>query len=409
MRSASITLAGAFLLLVSGCQPQPVSLEIATPQFTVDREIAEDLVMLLGTSSAIDLGLTAEPMSDGNALDALQQGRVDLALVSNAVAYRPGIESVMPLYPTVLHIAYRKGWNGANGRALLDNARVFAGSEDSTSRQFFDRVIDHLDLEGAAFRYVAEETDADVIVRFAPLSPELVADKEGLQLFSFGSPEEIGTGTLVDAATMVNPHLRPFVIPAGTYGRATPQPVLTVAVDSYLVARSGIAESTIYDLVRELLRSRPALVAKSPGLFMHLRDDFDVSGSTFVVHSGSRAYLERDEPTVYERYAGVAQLAITLIITCFSVTLAGLRILHRRRKNRIDRYYASALRIRDSLTPASTAIDRRAAMEQIRRLKKEAFQQLAAEKLNADESFRIFISLSQEVAREIERLESVAR
>lgn len=409
VRSAGLALAGVSMLGLIGCQLQPATLEIATPQFPVDREIAEDLITLLAPSSKIDLEQTAQPLPEGDALDALQQGEIDLALVSNAVAYRPGIESVIPLYPTVLHIAYREGRAAGTGRELLTDARVFAGSEDSASRLIFDRVVEQLDLEDTGFRFVEAESQADVIVRFAPLSPHLVAEKSGLKLFSFGSPEDIGSGTLVDAAIMMNPHLRRFVIPAGTYGTATPEPVLTVAVDNYLVARSGLSDSVVYDLVREILLARPALVARNPGLFSHLREDFDVSGSTFVVHSGSRLYLERDEPKLYERYAGVVQLGITLTITTFSMLLAGIRILQRRRKNRIDEYYLAALDIQASMRPASGAADRRDALERLQRLQHEAFAMLVAEKLNADESFRIFYSLSREVKREIERIDAAVK
>ena len=43
----------------------------------------------------------------GAALNAVASGEVDLALVSNYLPFRSDIATVMPLYPTVLHIASR--------------------------------------------------------------------------------------------------------------------------------------------------------------------------------------------------------------------------------------------------------------------------------------------------------------
>jgi hypothetical protein len=308
----------------------------------------------------------------------------------------------MPLYPTVLHIARREGFAEPAARGDLSDAAVFAGTTGSASRAIFERIADNIGLADDDYRYVSDPSEiADLVVVFAPIAPERIAEFPELRLISMGTPQEIGYGGTVDAAVLLNPHFRPFVIPLGTYGESTPEPIVTIAVDKILVTRSDLDSAVVYDLISDILRLRPALAAKRPGLFQQLSEDFDVSRSRFVLHPGTLDYLQRSEPTIYERYSGVAEVLVTLLIALFSAALAGVRILRIRRKNRIDRYYAAAIEIRDSVDDQASSSERKQAIVKIRDLQNRAFDQLVDEKLGADESFRIFITLSNDVLRQL--------
>jgi hypothetical protein len=266
----------------------------------------------------------------------------------------------------------------------------------------FERIAARTGLSSDDYSYIDAGADPtivipDIAVVFAPISPQRMAEFEDYRLFSFGSPADIGSGSVVDAAALLNPPLRPFVIPATTYGEANTEPVVTVAVDKILVVRSDLAAAVVYDLIGEIHRSRPALSAARPGVFDHLDDDFDVSKSTFVLHAGAQDFLQRAEPTIYERYSGVAEVFVTLLIALISAAFAIVRILKIRRKNRIDEFYSAAIEIRNSISPSNTMEERTAAATKIRDLQNTAFEQLVDEKLAADESFRIFITLSNDI------------
>jgi hypothetical protein len=135
-----------------------------------------------------------------------------------------------------------------------------------------------------------------------------------------------------------------------------------------------------------------------------MSDDFTTGKSTFVLHPGLVAYLERNEPSVYERYSGVAEVLVTVIVAVFSAVFAGVRIYQMRRKNRIDAFYTDVMAIRSTLSDSSTEDERAAATQKIRDLQNTAFEMLVDEKLSADESFRIFISLSNDTLREVNAL-----
>jgi len=407
MRSRSRGTLRAFAIVVAAvlmtaCDSAPTELRFVAPSSPLDLEIAENLKLLLDQDSEFRLDITGQQHAGEAALDMLLAGKADIALVSNYLPYREGVSTVMPLYASVLHIAYRDGRNSNSGYSLLNNASIFAGAEGSASRLMFERIAERIDLPEDAYSYVDPSEDVrsaepDVVVVFAPISPQRMAELDGYKLFSFGSPAEIGAGSVVDAASLLNPPLRPFVIPQSTYGLATSDPVVTVAVDKILVVRNDLSASVVYDLINTIRRSRPALSAARPGLFSEISEDFVVSRSTFVLHAGTQDYLQRSEPTVYERYSGVAEVLVTLVIALASATLAGFRILKMRRKNRIDKFYSAAIEIRNSISGSSTADERSLAAKKIRELQDTAFDQLVAEKLSADESFRIFVTLSNDV------------
>ncbi len=397
----SILLAIALTALIA-CEPAPTELHLITPKSLVDREIAEDFAELLGRQSAVRITLVPAPEGETTVLESLAAGDGDIAIITNNMPFRPDIATVMPLYPTVLHVAYRKGRPADNTRDLIAGAKVFAGPPGTPSRLLFEQVIIRYGLTEDDFSFVETfEESPDVVVVFAPISPERIRDLPDYELRSMGDPEDIGTGSVVDAATLLNPQFRAFIIPVGTYGTLTPEPVLTLAVDRLLVARRDLDTTVVYDLVNDLLSLRPALAALRPGLFQNISDEIDPLSSTFIVHPGARAYSQRNAPTVYERYSGIAEVAVTILIALISAVLAGLRIYRMRRKNRIDRFYSAVISIRKTVSEISTAEQRQEKSNEIRALQEEAFEMLVDEKLAADESFRIFVTLSNDVLRQL--------
>ena len=404
MRIIWIILCGASIALLTACERKPPELRLVTPSSPIDREVVEDLGRLFQHERVLtNVQLTEEALSGEAALDAIASGQADLALVTNNLDFRSDVATVMPLYPTVLHIARRPEMGANLGPGDLRGATVFAGAEGSASRLLFDRIAQRTGLGPEDYDYLTDPSAVpDVVVVFAPIAPERLSEfPHQLVLSSLGTPEDIGAGGIVDAAVLINPHFRPFIIPLGTYGAATPEPIVTIAVDKILVARRNLDTSVIYDLINDILRLRPALAAQRPGLFQQLSAEFDASRSRFVLHAGALAYLQRDAPTVYERYSGVAEVTVTVFVALVSASFAAVRIFQRRRKNRIDRFYSAAIEIRDSISTGSGDDERAAAVDKIRALQNDAFDQLVHEKLAADESFRIFITLSHDVLRQL--------
>ena len=400
IRLPLIVLVAVFIAACGRATPELVLVRPAAP---IDEQIAADLVGLFNDESAIDLVLSDEGKTGGEALLEVAEGRADIALISNDQPFRGDISTVMPLYSTVLHIVNIGGQEAELFADLLKNALVFAGLEGSASRRVFERLTSTIDLGGEGYEFVDDRTtDVDLAVVFAPISPERLADFPEVRLWSIGTPDDIGAGGTIDSVVLMNPHFRPFVIPAGTYGSATEKPVVTIAVDKLIVARNDLDRAVVYDLVNEFLRMRPALATIHPGLFQGLDDNFDVSRSRFVVHPGAQDYLQRSEPKFIERYSGVAEVLVTLLVASVSASFAGVQIFNRRRKDRIDRFYRNAIDIRNATLGSTDLAERQEAVRRLRQLQDDAFAKLVDEKLAADESFRIFITLTNDIMQQLD-------
>lgn len=399
----------AGLLLLGGCGDQGDTFRLLAPSQLFDQQIAAELATVFDENSRHRIEVVPLPAGFESPLDALEAGYADLALTSNAQPYRRRIATVMPLYPTVLHIVHRRDRPAGSAAELLRGATVNAGPEGSASRQLLAHILAGAELGEDEVTFVDGARERpDVNVLYLPISPEgihAVLEEYGgtdeYRFLSLGSPDDIGTGSLIDRAVLLNPHLSPFVIPVGTYGDLPREPVLTVAVDKLLVSRPGLDDAAVYDLIGEIRRLQPALAAERPLLYQRLAREFDAEGSTFVLHRGAQAFTQRDEPTFYERYSGVAEVLVTLVIGLVSGTYAVIQIYNRRRKNRIDGFYKDVMAVRDSISERSSAADKAAAVERVRALQNEAFDMLIREKLAADESFRIFVTLSNDIVAQL--------
>lgn len=394
----------AVLTAMISCSQEPDELVLVTPSTFIDRDVLVELGNRFNDHSEIKVRLTEERLAGEAAMDMLSSGQADIALISNNMPFREGVETMMPLYPTLLHIAYRDGMEATSPGSLIPGSEVYAGLEGSSSRLVFERMLERFEIDRESFTFIESPNRnmrPDVLVLFVPISPDTLRNNSSYRLLSMGRPEDIGTGDLIDGATLLTPAYRPFVIPAGTYGEMTPEPTVTIAVDRMLVARADLPPAVVYDFISEVLRLRPPMAAKWPGLFGNLSANYDVSRSSFNLHPGSQAFLQRDEPGFYERYSGVAEVAVTLMIGLVSAAFGASRIYDRYRKNRIDTFCLRAIQLRDSVPDDAGMSERKAAVQKIHELQNEAFEMLAAEKLAADESFQIFITLSNDVIRQI--------
>lgn len=404
-----LSILAACLFGLAACDKAPHALRMVTPTESLDASIATEISELLKTDASVRIDLTTTTLAEEAALDAVESGAADLALVSNNLPFRSNIATVMALYPTVLHIGSREGSGALNGADAIRGASIYAGPAGSASRLMFERITKRMGLTEGDYSYSRSLEEApDFIIGFSPISPDRIEEFRSLRdefpefaLSSMGTPDDIGSGGIIDAAVLLNPHFQPFVIPVGAYGELTSEPVLTVAVDKILVTRSDLDATAVYDLVNEILRLRPALAAKRPGLFQRLTDDFDTNRSTYVLHPGTQAYLQRSAPTVYERYSGIAEVMVTLIVAIGSASIAAVRIFRMRRKNRIDTFYSRTIALGRSVNEATPPDEIKRVIEEVRGLQNTAFDLLVDEKLAADESFRIFITLSNDVLRQL--------
>ena len=114
----------------------------------------QNVEVLLDQSPTVRIHITDEQQAGEAALDMLIAGEADIALVSNYLPYREDITTVIPLYPSVLHIAYRIGRDASSGPALLNHARIYAGKDGSASRLLLNFIVARMNLPPDAYSYI---------------------------------------------------------------------------------------------------------------------------------------------------------------------------------------------------------------------------------------------------------------
>ena len=260
---------GLLCTALVACDTQIVEVELITPLEQLDSVVAEQIAALVDEESGIRITLIPPPDDGTTVLEALKNGYGDLAFATNDMRHYEGIATIMPLYPSILHIATRAPDNPSTGQELLAGSTVYAGPPGSISRMLGEGIADQFETEGVDVTFV-DKLDAnlvDVIIVYAPIDRDRIASDptlDGFQMVSLGDPDDIGKGSAIDRAVLLNPRLRPFIIPVGVYGDMTPEPVLTLAVDNLLVSREDLEDTVAYDVFAEILRLRPSLFSARP-------------------------------------------------------------------------------------------------------------------------------------------------
>ena len=383
--------------------PEPEELRLVLPRLPIDRKIADEFALLLDEEADVTIRQVRLGDTTKSEMQALLDGDADLAMVSNKEAFHPDIGTVTPMYPRVLHIAYRSGISLGGFDSLLRSGTVSAGPPGSDARIFLEQALPLFDVEFDDVDFVGDEECADIFLVYAPVSRNVMLELSrcgDYRLRSLGEISDLGRGSLIDALMLENPRVRPFIIPSGMYGDLTPAPVVTLAVDQLLVAHESVGEAVIYDLMSEIQRLQHAIADQHPAIYDDLAESFSGSKSTFALHQGTQAFLERNEPDFLERYSGIAEVLVTLLVGAVSGGFAMYRLYQIRRKDRIDEFYKQILAIRDSI-PEQDPVDVMAVRRRIRGLQDEALQMLIEEKLAADESFRIFMTLGNDLIDEL--------
>lgn len=334
-------------------------------------------------------------------LEALAGDWADLAIVDNSTPFVPGVRTVIPLYPSVLHLLVRDGVNLARQRDSGETATVYIANDSRAGRIFVELVARRARLlaEGVERVDTLRPGETDAIVYFGPVNPASTPwYQEGYHLVSLDSAGEAAAEFLREGVSLLVPQMRAMEVPALTYNLpGNERPLQSLSVSTLLVARREASEARIYELTRMLVEQRARFAALEPDIFSWVSEHFDREKLNFPLHDGARRYLERDAPGLLERYANTINLLVYLAILLATGLAGFLRWRAQRKKNRVDTFYSRLLAVRERMGSEPVA----ELLEEVRLMELEAYSLLIDEKLAADESFRIFTDLLDSVRAEL--------
>jgi TRAP transporter TAXI family solute receptor len=352
----------------------------------------------------------------------LISGEVDFALAQNDISVDNirendsvftdlGIRTVMPVYPEIVFIIYPDTIREPeNLEDLLKGRRVGIGHPGSGSTHVLKALFTNFGIDTTEFTIVYSETDENELKNpdidvscflTGPNNPrieDMLMSQHG-KLFSLDDYKLAENGSAVKGFCYNYPRAHPFVLPKNTYIKKPGKPVLTVAVEAVLLTREGVNKNDIYEMVQAIYGNVQNLANRNELLLM-INEKFDPRRLNFPLHEGTINYLERNQPSFFERYAELIGVIFSIAIVLYGAGVSMQQQLKRKRKDRIDVYYNKVLEIEMSLEKG-TLKDLGQAVRELNELKRHAFHQLINEKLAANESFRIFIELANETIDKI--------
>jgi hypothetical protein len=328
-----------------------------------------------------------------SALAALVSNQADLSLVDNSTPFVSGIRTVLPVYRSVLHLLARESLEPVDRQQPFRGLTIHVANQSNAGYVFLNLAARRQGLTADDYKLnttlVAGEPD--LIIYFGPINPYQPSwYQPGYRLVSLDEQFPGQQRFYQEGINFVVPQMDPIVIPALTYLLPGNEgPIQTLSVDTLLVTRKAVSENLIYELTRTLIEQKPRFAAIAPNLFSGINDSFDPLELNFPLHQGTRRYLNRDEPGLLERYAETINMLVYVFFLLLTSLVGFARWRAHRKKDRIDTFYTRVFSIRER----AAGEDRRQLLRELDMLEREAFESLIAEKLAADESFRIFTEL----------------
>lgn len=394
----------ALALLAVGCARDPVSISIRISIEEPAPSVADALRRHFEPRGiAVDFASDDELEDDPDVIiqDVLD-GTVDFGILEEPVRRVDGLTTVAPLYPSILHVLHRRGRSIEDFPGLVRGQRVYAGPIGGAAHRLLLQFAEDYRLASAEFTVLPDpwRVEPDVWFILGGLLPR--DEQAGLadyEMYSFGDAERLGLGTQAEGLALKYPNVRPFVLPEAVYGSFTERAVLTLAKRTVLVAREDLDPNLAYLVAREVFENAHAIAAEYQLAKSEINTDFDPSTLALPLHRGARTYVDKDEPSVFERYAEVVGVGLTIVAAIGSGILAMWRTNKARRKDRIDDYYRRVLAVRHELSKKSNNYNE--LTDRVKAIQEDVFDQLIAERLNVDESLTVFLSLSAQVLDEI--------
>ncbi|WP_416864225.1 MAG: TAXI family TRAP transporter solute-binding subunit [Imperialibacter sp.] len=389
------------LLFLAACQSELETVKII---YSVDEpkgEIASVLKQIIEEHTRYKVELV---IGDGSlaAYDSLATGAAHLTIVENNTPLSGGVFAIAPIFPEILHILYKSDTAIHSFEDLFYGKTAYIGQEGSGSYEFMVTLFQFFEIDRSKVKLTDDIFSSDVFCGFTDLlKEEELIGLEGFKLYSFDDQSQMGLGSVTEGICMKHPQMKTFTIPRYTYGKMTPTPVFTLAVDAVLVASGFLPDDVVYDITKAVFENHQDLNKISPLIYSRMSEDFNSDDLNFPLHAASRVYLERDEPSFYERYAESIALAFTLLVATYSGLRSFAKWNSQRKKDRVDVFYRYTLDIKNKVPSLKTTEECILSLSEVRKHLNQAFQLLIDEKLLANESFRIYMELSRDTQSEL--------
>jgi len=391
-------------LVLAGCAMEDRELTLAISTEEPAPSIAESIRSLLSERGfSISVEVTTDPAT---IVAAIRDREVDLALVEESDLPVPGVVTLAPLYPSILHVLYNHAELPGDFADLIRGAKVYAGPQGGAGHRLLTQLCVDFGVVADQFQLLDNPwtVDPDVYFIFGGLlSADSIRQLEGYRLFSFADVEDISGSSVADGIVLKHHHLKPFLLPKNVYYALNNDPVVTLSIRSVLIAHEDFNSEYALDIASQLFNKAQEIALSYPLVTRELNVGVDTIELMYPLHAGTRRYLDRDKPGFIERYVEVLALIFTIVITLLSGAFVLYRHRSQVRKDRVDVYYAQLLEIRRDMEGTNTHTALRSYHQRALDVQHEVLNLLIDERVAADASLVAFLSLSNQIINELDR------
>lgn len=388
--------------------------EILLKQTPYHVRVLSQPVIIDGDSIELSAINNCRIVSEGLAEFAISQNDLPLhpASAVPGVQKLSNLRSVIPLYSQIFFIIYKENLKPSTLKDLIVGREIAIGPRQSGTAYLAKILFKEFGIDTSKYiqKYVSFEENMlsdsiDICCLLTGFNNSRIEKsiKQGGRIFSLGEYSLAGKGSAADGFCLKYPLAKPYIIPKNIYLDLPEDPVLTVAVDAVLLTRKDIKDHVIYDFMHAILNNKQFLVIDlNNKLLSQLTEQFDPLSLRFPLHPGAKAYLERDKPSFFERYAELLGFIFSIFIAFVGGVTTLAKWNRHRKKNRIDAFYSQIMKIQNQIKSCRSIDACADSIDRLRKLRQEAFGQLIKEKLSADDSFAIFITFLNDTQAELQ-------
>ena len=338
-------------------------------------------------------------------IDLVSKHQVDFALTQNDIpndSNSKNIRVVMPLYTHNLYIIYKPGSIANSLKELVTGRRIGIGPKNGGSALFIMKVFEKFGIKPSEYIPVYCSHDCNMLSDSIDVScllagfnnpriSELLINEHG-KLLSLDSYDMLNKGSSVEGFCASYYRAKPYLISKYTYSNYPDNPVLTLGIDIILITNKDTPDDIVYELTKTICDSRSILANTCP-LLSNISENFEQSKLNYQIHPGALQFFERNKPSFFEKHSDMIGLLLTFAGMLAAILSAFIKWTARKRKNRIDTYYQKVLNIDSELSHELTSDNIKCFLDELEKIKIDAYDKLIKEKLEANESFRIFVTL----------------
>ena len=312
------TLAGAYYFAM-----RPVTLRVAVgPANSDDLKVVQALTQAFTQARGYvrlrpiqtdGAAASAQALADGKADLAIIRG--DLEVPKNAQAVATLRKNVAVLWvPPAAKVKGKKAASKITKIPQLAGHRIGVVGRTQANVNLLKVILQQYGVDPGKVEIVQfpanEAADAirnqkaDAYLAAGPVNSKITADAIAASARDGGTPTFLAIDS-AEAISQNHPMYEASEIPAGAFGGSPAKPddeVKTIGFSHHIVARKGLAESTVAAFTRQLFAIRQSVMAEFPLAAKIETPDTD-KDAVIPVHPGAAAFVDGEEKTFLDRYS----------------------------------------------------------------------------------------------------------